>query len=59
MASSEWLRLPGDVSFIAGGVLPLLWLCWLGVRHRRAGTGAASAEAGTLFTEAREVEAVR
>lgn len=29
----EWLRLPGDVLFIAGGVLPVLWLCWLAVRH--------------------------
>jgi nitric oxide reductase subunit B len=29
----EWMRLPGDVLFIGGGVLPLLYLCWLGVRH--------------------------
>ena len=29
----EWLRLPGDVVFIAGGVLPLLYICYLGVRH--------------------------
>jgi nitric oxide reductase subunit B len=29
----EWLRLPGDVVFILGGVLPFLWICWLGVRH--------------------------
>jgi nitric oxide reductase subunit B len=29
----EWMRLPGDVVFIAGGVLPLLYLCYLGVRH--------------------------
>jgi nitric oxide reductase subunit B len=29
----EWIRLPGDVVFIGGGVLPLLYLCWLGVRH--------------------------
>jgi nitric oxide reductase subunit B len=26
-------RLPGDILFIGGGVLPLLYLCWLGVRH--------------------------
>ena len=34
----EWLRLPGDVLFIVGGTLPVLYLCWLGVRHasRRA-----------------------
>jgi nitric oxide reductase subunit B len=30
----EWLRMPGDVVFIGGGVLPFLWIAWLGVRHR-------------------------
>ena len=30
----EWLRLPGDVVFIVGGVLPFLWITWLGVRYR-------------------------
>ena len=29
----EWLRLPGDVVFIGGGVLPVLYLCWLAIRH--------------------------
>jgi nitric oxide reductase subunit B len=29
----EWIRLPGDLPFIAGGVLPLIYLCWLGIRH--------------------------
>lgn len=32
----EWLRLPGDALFIIGGVLPLVYLCWLGVRHMRS-----------------------
>ncbi len=34
----EWLRLPGDALFIVGGVLPVLYLSWLAVRHlaRRA-----------------------
>src|SRR5512139_1689503 len=40
----EWLRLPGDVVFIAGAVLPLLWLAWLGARHR--GRPAAGAPVG-------------
>ena len=31
----EWLRLPGDLLFIVGGIVPLLLLCWRGVRHRR------------------------
>jgi len=30
----EWMRLPGDVVFIVGGVLPFIWICWLGVRYR-------------------------
>jgi nitric oxide reductase subunit B len=29
----EWIRLPGDVLFIAGGVLPLLYITWFGIRH--------------------------
>lgn len=28
-----WLRLPGDVLFIAGGVLPIIFLCWRAVRY--------------------------
>ncbi|HEX5740994.1 MAG TPA: cbb3-type cytochrome c oxidase subunit I, partial [Pilimelia sp.] len=35
----EWLRLPGDVIFIAGGALPLLWLTFQGLRGARP-TGA-------------------
>ncbi len=46
----EWLRLPGDALFIIGGVLPLLWLCFLGVRYRGRGAVAPDAQAGTLFT---------
>jgi nitric oxide reductase subunit B len=34
VALIEWLRLPGDVLFITGGTLPLLWLTWRGVRYR-------------------------
>ncbi len=44
----EWLRLPGDFVFIVFGVLPLLWLCWLGVRYRRPAGGSGKA---VLFTE--------
>jgi len=29
----EWIRLPGDVVFIAGGALPIIVLCWRGLRH--------------------------
>jgi nitric oxide reductase subunit B len=31
----EWLRLPGDAVFIVGGVLPVLYLAWLGVRRSK------------------------
>jgi nitric oxide reductase subunit B len=30
----EWLRLPGDVLFIVGGVGPQLWLAFQGILHR-------------------------
>lgn len=29
----EWLRFPGDTVFILGGVLPVLYLSWLGIRY--------------------------
>jgi nitric oxide reductase subunit B len=29
----EWMRMPGDFILILGGVLPFLWITWLGVRH--------------------------
>jgi nitric oxide reductase subunit B len=51
----EWLRLPGDVVFLAGGVLPVLWMTWQGVRHRNSGAakgGPEASEAATAVTEA-------
>jgi nitric oxide reductase subunit B len=45
----EWLRFPGDVVFIVGGALPIVYLCWLGVRHV-SGARAVEAEE-SLFTE--------
>jgi nitric oxide reductase subunit B len=29
----EWLRLPGDIVFIAGGAIPTLSIAYLGIRH--------------------------
>jgi nitric oxide reductase subunit B len=46
----EWLRLPGDLLFIIGGVLPFLYICWLGVRYRVGGATLELPE-GVLFTE--------
>jgi nitric oxide reductase subunit B len=34
----EWLRLPGDALFITGGVLPILYLAWLGVSRSKRST---------------------
>jgi nitric oxide reductase subunit B len=31
----EWLRIPGDTVFILGGTLPIVYLCWLGVRRMK------------------------
>ncbi len=53
----EWLRLPGDVIFIVGGVLPFLWITWLGVRYRiKATTYEVPMEA--LFVEEQPAAAV-
>lgn len=52
----EWLRMPGDVVFIAG-ILPFVWIAWLGVRHGIKPT-VTTMEPETLFVieheEARE-----
>jgi nitric oxide reductase subunit B len=34
----EWMRMPGDIVFIGGGVLPFLWITWLGIRYRLPST---------------------
>lgn len=46
----EWLRLPGDALFIGFGVLPLLWLCALGVRYRRPPPADPNPDACTLYS---------
>jgi nitric oxide reductase subunit B len=54
VALIEWMRLPGDVVFI-GGVLPLLYLCYLGVRHTVPRITMEEPE-DILFTEITEPE---
>jgi nitric oxide reductase large subunit len=54
-APLEWIRLPGDVVFIVGGVLPLLYLCYLGVRHTVPRITIEEPE-DILFTEITEPE---
>lgn len=34
----EWLRMTGDVVFILGGVLPVLYLTLLGIRYAKKGS---------------------
>ena len=49
----EWMRLPGDILFIVGGTLPVLYLCWLGISRMNKQTLLEEPE-GVLFTEIHE-----
>ena len=49
----EWLRLPGDIVFIAGGALPVVYLCWLAIRHT-VPTSTAEPQDAVLFAEVSE-----
>ena len=51
----EWARLPGDAIFIVGGVLPLLYICYLGVRYTLPRMIMEEPE-DILFTEITEPE---
>ncbi len=53
----EWLRLPGDTLFIVGGVLPVVYLAWLGVRH--VAPRATEQPEENLFTEIVESPGVK
>ncbi len=46
----EWLRLPGDIVFIAGGAIPTLYIAYLGVRHTVKRTTLEEPD-DILFTE--------
>ncbi|HXF59686.1 MAG TPA: hypothetical protein VN539_07660, partial [Candidatus Saccharimonadales bacterium] len=49
----EWMRLPGDVIFIAG-TIPILSLCWSAIRHRK-GIPRLEGEATLPFVEAQPI----
>jgi nitric oxide reductase subunit B len=53
----EWLRLPGDVVFIGGGILPLLYLTWCGIRHPKPSRPLREGEE-ILFTDVASVAPV-
>jgi nitric oxide reductase subunit B len=55
-ATLEWLRLPGDVLFIAGGVLPLVWMGLQGVIHRGSHHDALTDDDLLLFTEVEDLQ---
>ncbi len=47
----EWTRLPGDLIFMIGGVLPFLYIAFLGVKYFRHGRTVYSFPADVLYTE--------
>jgi nitric oxide reductase subunit B len=49
----EWLRLPGDIVFIGGGALPVVYITYVGIRHTVKRTTLAEPE-DILFTEIHE-----
>ena len=51
------MRLPGDALFILGGTLPVLYLCWLGVRRLKT-QPPREAPDGVLFTEIQEKQKI-
>jgi nitric oxide reductase subunit B len=49
----EWLRFPGDLLFILGGAVPVLYMAYIGVRHRVKQVTLEEPE-DILFTEIAE-----
>ena len=47
----EWLRLPGDLIFIVGGVLPFVWIAWQALRNFRSGETAHELPEHPLYFE--------
>jgi nitric oxide reductase subunit B len=47
----EWMRLPGDVILIIGGVLPFIWIAWTALRNFRGGSAAEELPEHPLYTE--------
>ena len=53
----EWGRMPGDLIFIIGGVLPFLWIAWQGLLHSRRGRTTDELPQDVLFVEKQPVRA--
>jgi nitric oxide reductase subunit B len=56
-AALEWLRLPGDVLFIGGGALPVLYMTYIGIRYTVKRVTLEEPD-DILFTEITEPEGV-
>lgn len=48
----EWLRMPGDITLIVGGVLPFVWIAWTALRHFRTGSTVQELPEHPLYVEA-------
>jgi nitric oxide reductase subunit B len=53
----EWLRLPGDLIFIVGGVVPFVWIALLALRHFKYGPTTDEMPEDPLYTEVRPTPA--
>ncbi|GAB0104207.1 cbb3-type cytochrome c oxidase subunit I [Nocardia sp. JMUB6875] len=51
----EWLRMPGDIVFMVGGIAPLLWIAWLAVKYK--GRGGAERPEDSTPTAASDIPA--
>jgi nitric oxide reductase subunit B len=47
----QWSRMPGDIVFILGGALPILWLAWRAISGGKKATASADTYDATLYTE--------
>ncbi|OMC39466.1 nitric oxide reductase [Mycobacterium sp. GA-1841] len=47
----EWLRFPGDVIFIVGGVVPFVWIALQALRHFKSGPVTDEIPENPLYTE--------
>lgn len=47
----EWLRMPGDLVFIIGGILPFMYIAWIAVRNFWSGSSTEELPASPLYTE--------
>ena len=46
----EWLRMPGDLILIVGGVLPFVWIAWTALRNFRSGSTVQELPEHPLYT---------